>query len=107
MDLITAAAESSIIETSTPVIEEVDIEKQYQKERGKPMPSKNHSRVQRRLTVILDKLLAEQYDIYPEFEIELLGKKSVPDISILPLEEPDWNNDTLRGKNPPLLTQKL
>jgi Uma2 family endonuclease len=110
MELITTLANTEKIQTQyekTHIEPEIDIAVQYQKERGKPMPSKNHSRIQRRLTVILDKLLSEQYDIYPEFEIELLGKKSVPDICLLPIELPDWEHDMVRGKDVPDLTIEI
>lgn len=107
MELVIAAATEKNIYEQTSAVREIDVAERYQRERNKPMPSKNHSRVQRRLTVVLDKLLGDEYDIYPEFEIELLGKKSVPDLSILPIEQPDWSHDMVRGKDAPVLTIEI
>lgn len=107
MELALAAAAEQNIYEQTPTVREIDVAERYQRERNKPMPSKNHSRVQRRLTVVLDKLLGGEYDIYPEFEIELLGRKSVPDLSILPIEQPDWEHDMVRGKDAPVLTIEI
>jgi Uma2 family endonuclease len=107
MELAIASVSEQNVYEQTHTLPELDAAERYQKERNKPMPSKNHSRIQRRLTVVLDKLLGDEFDIYPEFEIELLGKKSVPDLSILPIELPDWEHDVVRGKDAPILTIEI
>ena len=63
---------------------DIDAEKQYKRQRGKPMPSRNHAKLQRRIADALHALYGEKYDILPEFEMELLQKPSVPDISVFP-----------------------
>jgi Uma2 family endonuclease len=94
------------LENPIAILEE-DVEKQYQKERGKPMPSKNHSRIQRRLIRMLDNKYGEQFDVFPEFELELLGKKTVPDVSVFPFAPSDWENDELRSKVAPILAIEI
>ena len=86
---------------------EIDIEVQYQKERGKPMPSKNHSKIQSRLSTALNNSYSENFDIFTEFELVLLKKKCVPDISIFPIQPSDWENDIIRGTETPLLTIEI
>jgi Uma2 family endonuclease len=86
---------------------EIDVEKQYQKERGKPMPSKNHAQVQSELTYQLVHKYRKKFNILPEFELDLLGKKTVPDISVFPYVKTDWENDELRSKVAPILTIEI
>ncbi len=93
-------------QTNSPVLE-LDVEQQYQKERNKPMPSKNHSRIQRRLVRMFDNAYGEEFDVFPEFELELLGKKAVPDVSIFPFAPSDWENDELRSKVAPILAIEI
>ena len=88
MELVASAASATTYtqfeQTNSPALE-LDVEQQYQKERNKPMPSKNHSCIQRRLVRMFDNAYGEEFDVFPEFELELLGKKTVPDVSIFPL----------------------
>lgn len=91
----------------TPIVDEIDVEQQYQKERNKPMPSKNHSRIQSRLVYLLTSSYGKNFDIFPEFELELLGKKTVPDVSIFPYTPADWENDELRSKDAPILAIEI
>lgn len=93
-------------QTKSPVLE-IDVEEQYQKERNKPMPSKNHSRIQRRLVRMLDNAYGEEFDVFPEFELELLGKRTVPDVSVFPFSPSDWENDELRSKVAPILAIEI
>ena len=90
-----------------PIVDEIDVEQQYQKERNKPMPSKNHSRIQSRLVYLLTRSYGKDFDIFPEFELELLSKKTVPDISIFPYTPADWENDELRSKDAPILAIEI
>jgi Uma2 family endonuclease len=86
---------------------EIDVEKQYQKERGKPMPSKNHAQVQGQLVFQLLLKYRKQFNVFPELELDLLGKKTVPDISVFPRTPIDWENDELRLKIAPILTIEI
>jgi Uma2 family endonuclease len=109
MELLISATSSIEQNTyeQTNTIVEIDVEQQYQKERNKPMPSKNHSRIQGRLAYLLLKNYGEKFDIFPEFELELLGKKTVPDVTIFPISPSDWENDELRSKDAPILAIEI
>lgn len=73
----------------------------------KNMASKNHAKIQSRLAKILGNHYDENYDIYTEFEIELVGKRVIPDVSIHPLEPSDWKKDVVRGNEAPLLAIEI
>ncbi len=80
---------------------------EYELERGKPMPSRNHSLVQSYMTVALmhydDKL-----SILPEFSLELDGRPFVPDISVFRrLQEVNALHDEIKGTEPPLLAVEI
>ncbi len=68
----------------------------------KPMASKNHVRIQRRLTRMLEQY-EPKYEAFPELSIELNGNPFVPDISIYPSSPINWQEDVLREQDPPLL----
>ena len=55
---------------------------EYETERGKPMPSKNHSIIQSRLLVALSNKYAQTYDFLSEISLET--PRFVPDIGIFP-----------------------
>jgi hypothetical protein len=56
---------------------------QYEIERGKPMPSKNHNRLQMMLGFILMSKYFEKFDILTEADLELSTGWTVPDVVIL------------------------
>ncbi|MGI9174544.1 MAG: Uma2 family endonuclease [Rhodothermales bacterium] len=78
----------------------------YERERGKPMPSKNHSFVQFRLVVALSRYSAD-YSILPELSLELDGRTLVPDISVFHKDAPDWRHDEIRVEEAPLLAIEI
>ncbi len=76
-------------------------EEDYETERGKPMPSKNHSRLERRLGVVLTPY-EDRFDIMPELSLELLAGKATPDICLYPKLTFDWLDDEIRVTSPPI-----
>ncbi len=78
------------------------VEIQYELERNKPMPSLNHAIVQSRLCQELSWAYNEEFDILPELDIQFLNRKVVPDISIYPKSNNDWDNDSLVMTDLPL-----
>ena len=80
----------------------------YERERGKPMPSKNHSTVQLRIIKALLRYEAE-FTIQPELSLDLDGGPFVPDISVFPKRSspPDWLHDEVRVEEPPLLAIEI
>ncbi len=75
----------------------------FEIERGKPMPSKNHSKVQTRIASALSAKYENEFDVLTELDIELAGKKSVPDVVVYPYETSDWENDVIRSIQLPSL----
>jgi Uma2 family endonuclease len=75
---------------------------EYEAQRGKPMPSKNHSIIQRNLTVCLLKYYGEIYEIMPEISLELNDWESTPDIAIFPKMEIDFLEDEIRLVESPM-----
>ena len=83
------------------------LETQYEKERGKPMPSKNHSIIQGNVYFQLRNQYGNQFDIYPELSLELTSGGAVPDICIYDKTPRDWQVDVVKTKNPPLLAIEI
>lgn len=78
----------------------------YEEERGKPMPSSNHSWVQANL--ILEFGPQRQYRIHSELTLEINGQRFTPDISLYPREiAVDLRHDIIRRPDPPLLVVEI
>jgi Uma2 family endonuclease len=84
-----------------------EAEIQYELERGKPMPSVNHSLVQIRLAVFLDKNYSEKFQVYSELEIAFPIRNCIPDLAIYPIEKTNWLKDSIRKKDMPLLVIEI
>jgi Uma2 family endonuclease len=74
---------------------------EYQLERGKPMPSLLHSRVQTRLAVLLAKL-EPKYMCFSELSLALNEWESVPDLSLYSKSDIDTSQDEAKVTRPPL-----
>jgi Uma2 family endonuclease len=75
---------------------------QYELERGKPMPSKNHSILQLRIARLLMNRYDTEYDFLSELSLVLTTGKATPDISVYPKLTIDWLHDEIRVSDPPL-----
>lgn len=74
----------------------------YELERDKPMPSRNHSIIQSRLNIALGKYL-DQFEILPELNLAPPGvRPSVPDICIYPKMEIDLLEDEIKVTDAPI-----
>ncbi len=82
-------------------MEAVQTHTDYERERGKPMPSLNHGLVQTFLSAALLRY-RKKYSIVSELSLELDGSSSVPDISIYPKLPMDWRHDHVKKTDPPL-----
>lgn len=78
----------------------------YEIDRQKPMPSKLHARVQGNIYFEIRKSY-HNYDVYPELTFELLGKKAVPDLSLLHVETVDYIQDEIKVTTVPLLVVEI
>jgi Uma2 family endonuclease len=80
---------------------------EYELERGKPMPSKNHGLIQGNLTGVLFYLYRQQYSILPEVSLEMNGKVYTPDICIYPKMVFDGLNDEIKLTQAPLVAIEI
>jgi Uma2 family endonuclease len=72
----------------------------YETERGKPMPSRNHSFAQTNLIVALARH-GKEYSILSELTLDLPKQELTPDISIYPKLPVDWRHDEIRMSEMP------
>ena len=86
----------------TAVLEDFDVEAEYLLERGKPMPSKNHSKLEARLAQILGNNYEDIYDTFVELSLELTTGRATPDLCLFKPEPSDWLEDEIRVKIAPL-----
>ena len=75
---------------------------QYETERGKPMPSKNHGYVQGQILYQLKHLGQKRYTCFSELSLDLSDWESVPDIAIYPKMDIDFLHDEVSMKEAPL-----
>ncbi len=74
----------------------------YEIERGKPMPSRNHALIQGRLTVLLD-TYSDDFTIFPEVDLDFKPKGATPDLCIYPKMHIDFSEeDEIKMKEPPI-----
>ena len=71
----------------------------------KPMPSKNHARLENRFAVALSRF--EQYEAFIELSLQLKTKDAVPDVCLFDAEKADWLNDEIKVSEVPLLTIEI
>ena len=74
----------------------------YEKERGKPMPSKNHGLIQSNLILALGFNYRKLFSFPTELTIHLNGKDYVPDICIYPKMQFNGRQDVIRMTEVPL-----
>jgi Uma2 family endonuclease len=78
----------------------------YERERGKPMPSKAHGYTQTNITAILLPH-RDEYTIFSELTLELEGRELTPDLSVYPKTDVDLVHDEVRVTDPPLLAVEI
>jgi len=78
----------------------------YEAERGKPMPSLNHSTVQSNLIVALAKYRS-QYSFLPELTLKLNGESFTPDICVYPKRKSNWQQDARSLTEAPITTVEI
>jgi len=77
----------------------------YEEERGKPMPSSNHSAVQSNLIVQFSR--DSRYRSHSELTLELDGRTFTPDLTVYPRQPLNLRRDILRRTDPPLLVVEI
>jgi Uma2 family endonuclease len=83
------------------VLEQIQVTNSYEEERGKPMPSLNHSKLQRNLLFALTPY-AEQFELLPEIAIKIGDWGVTPDIAFYPLQSTNFKHDTIKMDTPPI-----
>ncbi len=78
----------------------------YERERGKPRPSKLHSVAQTNLTIALSSF-SPKYSVLSELTLELNGRELTPDLSVYGDLDVDYTQDEIRMTDPPLLTVEI
>ena len=78
----------------------------YERERGKPMPSKLHSLVQTNLTIALGQF-RPTYQALSELSVRLSDRDVTPDISVYRELDLDFSQDEVRMTEPPLLAVEI
>jgi Uma2 family endonuclease len=77
-------------------------ETDYETERGKPMPSKNHSIIQNNLSGLFFMNYRKKYRFMSEIALDLEDWGSTPDLAIFPMMEVDFRHDEVKIKDVPL-----
>jgi Uma2 family endonuclease len=76
-----------------------------EEERGKPMPSQNHSYVQANLIMALG--ATRQFRVASELTLEMDGQNYTPDLCVYPRDSVNWRRDVNRRTDPPLLVIEI
>jgi Uma2 family endonuclease len=82
-------------------------EVQYEQERGKPMPSKNHAIIQGNIYFELRNQYNDQFDVLTELSLDLTTGKAVPDLCIYEKTPRNWQVDVIKTKEAPLLAIEI
>lgn len=78
----------------------------YERERGKPIPSKAHGYIQTNLSVFLVEY-RNRYTTFSELTLEPNGHELTPDLSVYPKTDVDLVHDEVRITDPPLLAVEI
>jgi Uma2 family endonuclease len=89
-----------LIETETTVSD-------YETERGKPMPSFNHSKIQARISQQLLNNYEDEFDILSELTLSSTVPDTVPDVCILPVRPSNWFDDETKVSRIPLTVVEI
>ena len=83
------------------------VETNYQTERNKPMPSRNHAAIQLNIGFLLKSIYRKKYRAFSELTLNLSDWISVPDISIFPYSKYDASNDQIKVTESPLCVMEI
>jgi len=81
-------------------------ESEYEKERGKPLPSLNHGHIQFLLSGALH-AYRDDFTIASELTIEMENLRVTPDLCVYPKLEVNLQEDVVRMEDPPLLAVEI
>jgi Uma2 family endonuclease len=84
------------------ILEQELISISYEEERGKPMPSYNHGKLQTKIASFLDVNYGEKFDILSEISIKIDDWGATPDVAIFPIQKVDFQHDIIKMDVVPL-----
>jgi Uma2 family endonuclease len=84
------------------VFEKVNAVNSYEEERNKPMPSLNHSKLQRNLLIALCHKYDRKFEFLPEIAIKIGDWGATPDVGIFNIQNADYQHDVIKLEVPPL-----
>jgi Uma2 family endonuclease len=79
----------------------------YELERGKPMPTYNHGKIQARIGQQLLNSYEDKYDIVSEWTLTVTMPNTVPDLSITPAILSNWSDDKANTGRVPLTVVEI
>ena len=79
---------------------------EYERERGKPMPSANHGAIQISLGAALIPYM-EEYSVLSELSLRLDDRPFVPDICVYPRLDLDPLHDEIQKTDPPSMVVEI
>jgi Uma2 family endonuclease len=88
-------------------METVLVQSEYELERGKPVPSKNHAIVQGNIYFLLRQKYESTYRFVTEVSILMHEKERIPDLAIYEQLEFTPGNDEVRLETPPLAAVEI
>ena len=88
------------------VLPETFLGEDYERERGKPMPSFNHYYVQSQLHIALHAACGDRFIVGGELSLAT-EPSTTPDISICNFRHPDWLHDEIRAADPPITVVEI
>lgn len=74
----------------------------YEIERDKPMPSRNHGKLQMRIGRSLLNQYENRFDIVSEPTLQMFERPGVPDLAFFKVQESDWFDDETKITEVPL-----
>ncbi len=87
-------------------METTEVLSDYEKERGKPLPSLNHSLTQTALLLALSEYRS-RYSFPSELTLDLDGLRVTPDICIYPHLDANFMQDEIHMTEPPLVAVEI
>ncbi len=88
-------------------MEALQVQSEYEIERGKPMPSRNHAYIQSKIIKLLDRKYADKYEGISELSLLVEEKERVPDILIYKNFEFRPGNDEVKVSEMPLAVVEI
>lgn len=98
--------QETIIKQGVIYMETIKEISQYELERGKPMPSRNHGAVQTALIIALHKF-GNKFNTFSELSLKLEDFEATPDTCVYPKSPINWLHDEDKMTEPPLLAVEI